>query len=91
MQASWPFTLVPDRILAISGYWGMLYGFRIRRSCGVRVRKLQNRTFASPGEIRILSSGKIRIFTGSDFSGLKPILIDGELNSEWKIGLTLEN
>ena len=69
----------------------MLYGFRIRRSCGVRVRKLQNRTFASPGEIRILSSGKIRIFTGSDFSGLKPILIDGELNSEWKIGLTLEN
>ena len=82
-------TVVPDWILANSGYSGMLYGFRILRSCGVRVPKLQNRTLASRREIRILSSGKIRIFTGLDFSGLISIPIDGELNFEWKIGLTL--
>ena len=34
---------------------------------------------------------KLRIFAGFGFSGLKPIPIDGQLNSEWKNGLTLEN
>ena len=69
----------------------MLYGFRILRSYGIRTYKLQSRKFASPEEIQFWSSGKIRIFAGFDFSGLIPIWIDGESNSEWKFGITLEN
>ena len=68
---------------ANSGNWDMSYGFGIIRSCGIRTYKLQNLMFVSPWDIRI--------FSGFEFSGLIPIQIDGELNSERKIGLTLEN
>ena len=48
-------------------YPGLFYSFRILRSYGVSVRKLQNCTLASPGEIWIWNSGKIRILAVSIF------------------------
>ena len=84
-------TPVPDLILAISGYWDMSYIFGILRSVWIQNGMSRIPTLPSPGEIRILNSGKIRIFAGFYFSGLKPIQIDGQLNFEWKIGITLDN
>ena len=84
-------TMVPELILAISGYWDMSYIFGILRSVWIQNCMSRIPTLPSPGEIRILNSGKIRIFAGFYFSGLKPIQIDGQLNSEWKIGITLDN
>ena len=75
-------TLVSDLILAKLGYWDMLYCFRLIRSCGIRTPKLQNRTFESQGEIRILSSREMWIFAGFNILGLTPIQINGEFNSE---------
>ena len=84
-------TVTPAPFLFFGCPWGMLYGFRNFRSNGIQWCKFQNVELASPEEIRFLNSGKIRIFSGLDFSGLKPIQIDGKLNSEWKIGITPKN
>ena len=75
-------SVTPEPFLFFGCYWGMLYGFRILRSYANRKYKSQNVELPSPGEIRFLNSGKIRIFAGLDFSGPKPIRIDGTLNSE---------
>ena len=84
-------TLVRELIIANPGHWDMSYIFGILRSVWIQNSMSRIRTLPSPGEIRILNSGKIRIFAGFYFSGLKPIQIDGQLNFEWKIGITLDN
>ena len=69
----------------------MSYIFGIFRSLQIQNGVSWIRTLPYPEEIRISNFGKIRIFAGFYFSGLKPIQIDEELNFEWKIGITLEN
>ena len=76
------YTLVRELIIANPGHWDMSYIFGILRSVRIQNGIFRIPTLPSPGEIRVLNSGKIRIFAGFEFSGLKPIQIDGELNSK---------